>query len=415
MNNYWLESNNNIIIPLQDSMKFLNALKPVLPFRGQYQYNNLGYEVTGHVIKKLSGMTWDEMLRKRLFDPLGLNRAGTHEGFAGIDNVSKCYGALSNGSPVRIGDAQIGDNTFAGAAAGVRSTLKDVLCLANVWLKAAKHQFGSNSTSTPDLPLKQVNHIMSAKIPTSPVSFHETSYALGWARTQLPGPMGVIGLNGPWFPGTPGAKDGLPIVGKSKSELVVYHQGSHPGVLAALNLLPESQSGVVVLTNTLALIDCADFMGQALLEAVLDVKEKNDYLHITKEAVSKAVVWYDKMARVLRTGQDESLPRDAEEYVGIFWNIAGTVHIDIIVEEGRLKLVFQGLPTEKWELYPFKGDTLTWLPDSRDAIASRGRFTLQSPDYYKIKFSTAADEQVVSLNWIPEGWNTPEGEEFYKQ
>jgi CubicO group peptidase (beta-lactamase class C family) len=34
MNNYWLESNNNIIIPIKDSMKLLNGLRPVKPFRG---------------------------------------------------------------------------------------------------------------------------------------------------------------------------------------------------------------------------------------------------------------------------------------------------------------------------------------------------------------------------------------------
>ncbi len=57
MNNYWLEINNNIIIPLKESMKFLSGLKAVKPFRGQYYYNNLGHEIVSHMIEKLSGMT----------------------------------------------------------------------------------------------------------------------------------------------------------------------------------------------------------------------------------------------------------------------------------------------------------------------------------------------------------------------
>jgi CubicO group peptidase (beta-lactamase class C family) len=141
MNNYWLASNNNIIIPLRDSMKLINGLRPVKPFRGQFQYNNLGYEIAAHVIREVSRSSWDEMLRNRLFEPLGMTRTGTREGFAGPENVARCYNALSNATPIPIGQGQIGDNTVAGAAGGVRSTLNDMLKLAQAWMKAAEHQF----------------------------------------------------------------------------------------------------------------------------------------------------------------------------------------------------------------------------------------------------------------------------------
>jgi CubicO group peptidase (beta-lactamase class C family) len=170
------------------SSSFLNGLKPVKPFRGQFQYNNLGYEVAGHVIEKLSGTTWDQMLRSKIFEPLETHRTGTHGNFCGPENVSNAYGSLSNGTPVGIGDAQIGDNTVAGAAGGVRSSLNNMLKLMKVWLETGEHQFSTHLTSTPDSPLKQVNHIMSAQAPIGSPSYHETSYALGWVRTQLPAP-----------------------------------------------------------------------------------------------------------------------------------------------------------------------------------------------------------------------------------
>lgn len=105
MNNYWLSSNNNIVIPTKDSMKLLSGLIPVLPFRAQYQYNNLGYELAGRVTFKLASKSWDQMIRSELLEALGLHRTGTHENFCGPDNVSKSYGALSNGQSVRVGDA----------------------------------------------------------------------------------------------------------------------------------------------------------------------------------------------------------------------------------------------------------------------------------------------------------------------
>lgn len=415
MNNYWLESNNNIVIPLQQSMQMLNGLIPVKPFRGKFQYNNLGYEVAGHLIEKLSGQNWGSFLQSRIFSPLSMSRSGTRHGCCGTENVAESYGALSDGSPVRISPQQIGDNTVAGAAGGARSSLRDLLRYFNVWLSTAEHQFRTNKTSTSGSPLKQVGSIMSAKIPTTPNSLHETSYAMGWARTELPGPLGVIGLNGSWLPGEVGSANGFPLVCKSTpSQLVVYHQGSNPGTLHNVLLLPETQSAIVVLTNTLALNDCADWVGQLLLESFLDAGEKNDYLQITKDTVSRALAWYPSMAKELRENRNSKIPRDPHDYVGVYWNAVGTMHIDVSCDSEHLNIAFQGLPDEVWSLRPWQGDIFTWLPESRDVIARRARFSFQSPDYYKIKFSVSEGGLVQSLTWVHEGWNIPDGEVFFK-
>ena len=79
-----------------------------------------------------------------------------------------------------------------------------------------------------------------------------------------------------------------------------------------------------------------------------------------------------------------------------------------------LSIIFQGLPDEVWQLHHWEHDTFTWLPDSRDALASRGRFTFQSPEYYRIKFVADGKGEVHTLTWVHEGWNVPEGEDFFK-
>jgi len=204
-------------------------------------------------------------------------------------------------------------------------------------------------------------------------------------------------------------------VGKSSpSELVIYHQGSHPGVLAAANLLPKSQSAIVVLTNTLSINDNADWVGQLLLESFLDVKEKNDYLEITKKTVGLALDWYPSMEQELRENRSLEIPRDTQSYVGVYYNKIGTVHIDVTFDSKQLRIAFQGLEDEIWNLRPWEGDTFTWLPESRDVIATRGRFSFQSPDYYKIKFGLSSAGEVDRLAWVHEGWNIPEGETFFK-
>ncbi|KAF2826779.1 hypothetical protein CC86DRAFT_406032 [Ophiobolus disseminans] len=248
-----------------------------------------------------------------------MTRTGTNHFFTGLENVSNAYGVLSADSPVRIGDTQIGDDTVGGPGGGVRSTLNDMLKLSKAWLHAARHQFTNHVTSIPDSPLEQVAHIMSSHVPLPSPSYHETSYALGFARTQLPGPLGAIGLNAPLLPGPAGSPRGFPLVGKgADSQLVVYQQGSNPGVLTVYILLPESQSVVVVLTNTLALVDTADWVGQMLLEAVLDTPGKNDHLRITKDTVESALGWYAPMYNQLRLNRVHAPPRNLQAYTGVY-------------------------------------------------------------------------------------------------
>jgi hypothetical protein len=145
------------------------------------------------------------------------------------------------------------EKIMSGAAAGLRTCTKDLLVLYDAFMIAANYQFASGNTSTPNSPLKQVNHLMSAAIPMSVPTVNEASYALGWARVQLPGRMGAVGCNPSLM------LDGMPIIGKgAPSRLVVYRQESLPGALSAVLLMPETRTAIVAMSNSLALNDCLD-------------------------------------------------------------------------------------------------------------------------------------------------------------
>ena len=65
--------------------------------------------------------------------------------------------------------------------------------------------------------------------------------------------MGAVGCNPSLMP------DGMPIVGKGvPSRLVIYHQGSLPGALSAVVLIPGTETAIVVMSNSLALNDSPD-------------------------------------------------------------------------------------------------------------------------------------------------------------
>lgn len=111
---------------------------------------------------------------------------------------------------------------------------------------------------------------MSAKIPIDQPSRLEASYALGWGRIQLPGKMGHFGLNPDLMP------DGMPVVGRGvPSQLVIFHQGSLPGALSVVILLPDTESAIVISTNALALNGVPDRVGQLVLEECLAIPLSN--------------------------------------------------------------------------------------------------------------------------------------------
>jgi CubicO group peptidase (beta-lactamase class C family) len=52
-----------------DRLKYLPLNKPVY---AQYQYNNLMYMVAGVLIERLSGKTWEDFMREKILQPLGM-------------------------------------------------------------------------------------------------------------------------------------------------------------------------------------------------------------------------------------------------------------------------------------------------------------------------------------------------------
>jgi hypothetical protein len=55
------------------------------------------------------------------------------------------------------------------------------------------------------------------------------------------------------------------------------------------------------------------------------------------------------MEMELQANRSPEITRDPHEYVGVYYNIVGTVHIDVTFDGEKLRIAFQGLPDEVWE------------------------------------------------------------------
>jgi len=115
-------------------------------------------------------------------------------------------------------------------------------------------------------------------------AFTEQSYAAGWCRTQLPNTVGSMGVD-------PSLVDEmLVLANRTSSRLALWNQSSQVGATSFVMLLPETESALPVLTNTMAPNDADDWIGQLLVKTVLESHLRNHYVRLTSASVDGAKV-----------------------------------------------------------------------------------------------------------------------------
>ncbi|KAK0616201.1 beta-lactamase/transpeptidase-like protein [Immersiella caudata] len=180
----------------------------------------------------------------------------------------------------------------------------------------------------------------------------------------------IIDLNPGLSPG------GMPIVGKgAQPQLVLFHQGSLPGALCAGMVLPDLDTIVIVLSNSLALNDIPGGVGQLALEEVLAVPalHRVDFLKIARDVVTENLMWYPAITKSLDNAQKKGTsPRDLTDYVGTYWSDSRIFKTVLTLESGKLYWAFQGLQSEKFRLNHYENNSFTWLLP-RDELSRLGR------------------------------------------
>lgn len=203
-----------------DVVQGIRYLKPSYSFRGGYSYDNVLFVVAGQVAAAAGGASYAELMRREVFQPLGLTRCevGTWNRDE-VGNVAQPH-SWRDGHFVAEGDhGAISQATTMAAAGGVQCSLDDMLVWAKNWLAPTPQQLQwlpQAQRRTEWMPYTVV-----------PVSKRRRD----WNATSF-----VANAHG-WFVSDP---DG---------HIAVWHTGVLGGIRAALVLLPYQQSGFVVLLN----------------------------------------------------------------------------------------------------------------------------------------------------------------------
>ena len=207
-----------------DIIAGLPHLKPVQSFRSGYAYDNLLYIIAGEVAAAAGGASYEELLRREVFDTVGLKRCQVGEfDRDAVSNVAQPHFWEGDRNVVFARDAETVPAISSAAAGGVRCSLNDMLTWMRMWLDPELKAPGQ------DRPwLSRVQH-EALWTPQTPMPMseqqkrwnngHFSAYGYGWRLSDV---------------------DGV---------LRVSHTGTLGGMYSALNLLPEARSGFVFMIN----------------------------------------------------------------------------------------------------------------------------------------------------------------------
>jgi CubicO group peptidase (beta-lactamase class C family) len=125
-NLWWQGAESTLLLDKKDLVPFYNTLPSTGNFRGGWAYSNWGYALVGEVIERLSGKTFAEYLKEKIFDPLGLKNTTVNlVDPASTPDLARPYAALDDTSPYLLPQSPIlGDTIMAPALGGV-STAED--------------------------------------------------------------------------------------------------------------------------------------------------------------------------------------------------------------------------------------------------------------------------------------------------
>src|SRR5438309_5445074 len=116
-------------------LRRLRFFKPRYSLREVAQYSNPGFFVAGEVAARASKQSWNDLVEKRLFLPLGMKRSGTVVKDLKDNNLSAAH-ALIDGK-MQVVEPSILDMT--GAASSATSTAADMLKLMLMFLNKGSY------------------------------------------------------------------------------------------------------------------------------------------------------------------------------------------------------------------------------------------------------------------------------------
>lgn len=208
---------------MEELLRRLRFLPAASSLRSQFAYNNVAYALAGEIAARVSGSSWQALMRSRVYQPLGMTESYPDERElrgAGVTDVTAPHAIIDDTVRVLPISAPLVD-PIAPAGAMFSSIsdlghwLRFLLDSARVGGRRLLSARGFAQLFTPQQLVPPQEFYPTARL-TRP---HFKAYGLGWFLQDYRG------------------------------EYVAFHTGSIDGRSAIVGLLPERRLGVAILTN----------------------------------------------------------------------------------------------------------------------------------------------------------------------
>lgn len=293
--------------PREKVIRSIGEVKLTKPIRSAYQYNNIMFALAGEVVASAAKVSWDDFIRTRIFEPLGMTHSRTS--MAGWNASPHATGHRYDTATGRFFVQTMRDYDSIAPAGTIMSSARDMARWLRFQLaggvidgKRLISADALNETHTPQMVIR-LEGLGKEAAPETNLE----AYGLGW------------------------------VIQDYRGQLLVSHAGALNGFRSQVALLPNRNAGVVVLANA-----GRGFAVAALRNAILDqilgapARDWNQLLlDIDKRADHKDTE--EKAKRDAKRRPDTKPSRELTAYAGTYEDPAyGPATIS--VENGALFL-----------------------------------------------------------------------------
>jgi CubicO group peptidase (beta-lactamase class C family) len=317
---------NNFTNSRKEIVERLRYLEPNEQLRAKWQYNNLMFLTAGYLVESITGKSWEDNVRERIFEPLGMN----HSNFS----VAESQQTEDYSLPYREDDDDkillmpFRDISMIGPAGSINSSANDMAKWVKLHLGNGTVGDGPGNKQIISAATLADLHApyMIMGVPPERPEFSAPSYALGW------------------------------MVDSYRGHPRVEHGGNIDGFSALVTLLPQDDLGMVILTNK-----NGTGTPERLVRHTLDRFLKLDPIDWQGEALAKRAQGKeaDKEAKAKKDTVRKPGTKPAHtlaEYAGDYEN-PGYGPLKVAAVGDRLELTYNGItaPLEHWHYEVWNG------------------------------------------------------------
>ncbi len=338
----------------------LAYVEPTAGFRAEFQYQNLMYVAAGYAVGQVTHSTWEDFVKSRIFQPLGMSESDTSANDAQKSpDYATPHEQNPDGSVKPIPWHNI-DN--AGPAGSINSSARDMAKWITFQLSDGVYE-GKRLISaenmremhTPQMVIQPGGEIPTVFLPDST----QISYGLGW------------------------------FVQDYRGHQLIVHAGDIDGFATMVVLIPEIHTGFSVVINMTSLY--RQVLGYQIADRLLGLPDAGWSAHFKKLQVDLTAQEKSSESWLSKKTPGTHPSRDLSAYAGTYRNPAYG-DAEITFQNEKLKLRFHSIETNldhfQYDTFVVDFEEKTRLTFCLDDAGDVAEFTVEGLEFKRVAPAT---------------------------